>query len=87
MFGYEILRNKWAWIVLFGGVALVIYSIVFLLDYWKKRKLKDGINGMYETEYMTAWQAMPWTVKITIAVIVVFGIIFSISQLTNPTSW
>lgn len=87
MFGYEILRNKWAIVVLIGGTALVFYAILFLFDYYRERKVKKDNPEEYETEYLTAWQAFPWAVKLTMAVIVAFGIIYSINILINPTSW
>lgn len=87
MFGYEILRNKWALIVLFGGAALVFYAILYLWDYYKERKMSETKPDEYETEYMTAWQAIPWTIKVTVTVIVAFGIIYSIHALIYPNSW
>lgn len=87
MFKYELLRNQWAVLALCGGIALVFYFIVLFYDYHRDRKTKADNPTEYETEYLGVWQAIPWTVKITVALIFIFAVIYSVNALTHPKSW
>ena len=87
MFAYELLRNQWVMIALFGGLALVFYFVLHFQDYYLPRKHKANNREEYETNHMGAWQAIPWSVKVTIIVILIFGITYSIYVLLNPQSW
>lgn len=87
MFGYEILRNQWVILVVFGGLAFVFYFMVHFYDYQKPRKRKQSNPEEYETEYMTARQAIPLSIKVLVTAILVFAIIFSIHAINHPQSW
>ncbi len=87
MFEYEFLRNQWVFVVIFGGLAAVFYVVLHYYDYHKPRKKKNKHSDDYETNYMSAWQGVPWSVKITIALIFVFAVIYSIHAVLHPNSW
>lgn len=87
MFGYELLREKWVYLVLFGGLAFLFYIVIHYNDYYKPRKMKPENPEEYETEYMNAWQAIPWSLKVTIAAILVFAVIYSIHAIQHPNSF
>ncbi len=87
MFGYEILRNKWVILMLFGGLALLFYVLVFYNDYHKSRKKRSDDPEKFETEYMGAWEAIPWSIKVTVAGIVIFALVYSIHAIIYPNSF
>ncbi len=87
MFGYEILRDKWVILMMLGGLALLIYVVVHYNDYHKPRKTKEGEPGEYETEYMGSWEAIPWSVKVTIAAILIFAVVYSVHAIIHPNSF
>lgn len=87
MFGYEILRNRWAILALFIGAALVLLSVLFFLDYRMPRKKKADKPDEYEENHLSAWEGIPWSIKVLIFIIAVYGISYSIYSVINPNSW
>lgn len=87
MFGYELLRNKWVILAMAAGLAAILYVIIHYYDYHKPRKTKKENPEEFETEYLSAWQAIPWGAKVTIAAIAIFAVIFSIHAIIHPNSW
>jgi len=87
MFNYEILRNRWVIFVLFAGLALVFYVILYLIDYDRPRKRKEDDPEEYDSEYMNANEATPWALKVLVIAIFIFGIIFTLHVIEHPSSW
>ena len=85
MFRYDTLREQWAIMAIFVGIALVLYFIVYYLDLEKPRKRKPG--GEYETNYLSAWDGIPWSLRITAVIIVISMILYLIQHIINPNSW
>lgn len=72
---------------MFIGVALVLYFLIFYLDLERPRKKKRGKPEEFETNYLSAWEAIPWSVKITTVVIMIFMVIYLIQHIIHPNSW
>ncbi len=89
MFEYEFLRNQWVFVIVFGGLAAVFYVVLHYYDYLRPRKRKKKIRqpDEYETNYMSVWQGIPWAIKVTITLIFVFAVIYSIHAVLHPNSW
>jgi uncharacterized membrane protein len=92
MFRYELLRNQWVMLALLGGIAIIAYIAIYVLDFSKERKQKKNHNkygdqDLYETNYLTTWQGMPWSLKITIFIIVTLMTGYAVVLITNPQSW
>ncbi len=41
----------------------------------------------YETRYRSAWQAIPWGLRVTIIMMIIFAISYSIHGIIHPYSW
>jgi len=83
----DLLKNQLVIITLFGGTALVLYFIIYYIDLWRPRKKKEQNPEEYETNYLSANEAIPWSIKIIILVVVVFMIYYTIFGINNPQNW
>lgn len=85
---FEILRNRRIIIALFVGLALVFYIALFYLDLWQPRKYKeqDG-KKKYDTRYLTTLQGLPWSIRITLLLLFVYMVIYSVYGILEPKSW
>ena len=72
---------------MFIGLALVLYFIVFYLDLERPRKKKAGKPDEFETNYLSIWQGIPWSLKIAATVIVIFMVIYLVYHIIHPNSW
>lgn len=83
----EILKHQWVIITLFGGVAFVLFFFLYYIDLWKPRKMKESNPEEYETDYLSANEAIPWIIKVLILVVVIFMIIYTIIAIYQPKNW
>lgn len=83
----DLLKNQLVIITLFGGTALVLYFMLYYIDLWRPRKKKEQKPDEYETNYLSANEAIPWSIKIIILVVVVFMIYYTIFGINNPQNW
>ena len=83
----DLLKNQLVIITLFGGTALVLYFMIYYIDLWRPRKKKEEKLDEYETNYLSANEAIPWAIKIIILVVVVFMIYYTIFGINNPQNW
>ncbi|HEX2934794.1 MAG TPA: hypothetical protein VHO72_05525 [Bacteroidales bacterium] len=87
MFDYEILRNQRAILVLFSGVAIVLFVIIIYTDLWKPRKMKDNNPQEPDTRYLSTWEGIPWTIKVISVVIALAMALYTIQLFIHPTNW
>jgi heme/copper-type cytochrome/quinol oxidase subunit 2 len=87
MFRYDTLREEWLIAAMFIGLAVVLYFLVFYIDLGRPRKRKQDNPEEYETNYLTAWQGIPWSVKIAAPLIMIFMVIYIIQHIIHPNSW
>lgn len=87
MFRYDTLREQWFIAAMFIGVALVLYFLIFYLDLERPRKRKQDKPEEYETNYLSIMQGIPWSVKITTVVIMIFMFIYLVQHIIHPNSW
>ncbi len=83
----DLFKNQLVIITLFGGAAVVLYFILYYIDLWRPRKKKEQNPEEYETNYLSANEAIPWSIKIIILVVVVFMIYYTIFGINNPQNW
>jgi predicted small integral membrane protein len=84
MFRYDTLREEWLIAVLFTGLALILYLILFYIDLGTPRKMRDGEP---ERNYLSVWHGIPWSVKVTVTVLLILIFIYLVSNILNPKSW
>jgi heme/copper-type cytochrome/quinol oxidase subunit 2 len=84
---YEIFRNREVILVLFGGVALVLYVTLFYIDLWKPRKMKEDVPDETETRYLPVWEGIPWTIKVIVVVIMLAMSGYTIYLFIEPSNW
>ena len=90
MFEYEFLRNQWVFVSRIWriGGGILCGSALLRLPSGRERERKQIRHpDEYETNYMSVWQGIPWSVKVTIALIFVFAVIYSIHAVLHPNSW
>lgn len=87
MFDYEILRNQRAILVLFSGVAIVIFVIIIYIDLWKPRKMNDNNPDEPATRYLSTWEGIPWSIKVISVVIALAMALYTINLFIHPTNW
>lgn len=83
----EVFRNREVIIALFTGIALVLYVVLFYVDLWKPRKMKESEPDEPETRYLSVWEGIPWTIKVIMVVIVLAMIMYTIYLFINPPIW
>ncbi len=84
MFRYDTLREQWLIAVLFVGVALVFYLALYLYDLRKPRRMKDGVP---ELHYLSIWEGIPWSIRVTAFIFFLSMTIYVINLFANPRSW
>lgn len=87
MFRYDTLREEWLIAAMLIGLAAVLYFIVFYFDLERPRKRKQENPEEFETNYLSVWQGIPWSVKIAAPVIIIFMVIYIIIHIIHPNSW
>jgi heme/copper-type cytochrome/quinol oxidase subunit 2 len=87
MFDYEILRNRWVILVLFIGIALVLWVCLMYIDLWKPRKMKDDSPDEPETGYLGTWEGIPWTIKVISVVIILAMGYYTVELFIHPENW
>jgi len=65
----------------------MLYFILYYIDLWKPRKTKEDDPETYATNYMSANQAIPWSIKMIILVVVVFMLLYTLVMIYNPKNW
>jgi len=83
----DLLKHQWIIITLFGGTAAMLYFILYYIDLWKPRKTKEDDPETYATNYMSANQSIPWSIKMIILVVVVFMLLYTLVMIYNPKNW
>ena len=83
----DLLKHQWVIITLFGGAAAALYFILYYIDLWRPRKTRDDDPEAHDTNYMSANQAIPWSIKMIILVVVVFMILYTLVMFNNPKNW
>jgi len=86
MFRYELLRNEWVLLILFGGTALVFYVVLYYFDFWQPRP-RDEATGKHKLKFLSAFEGIPWSIKIIIFLIVVIMTTYAIVRIIYPKSW
>jgi len=84
MFRYDTLREQWLIAVLFVGVALVLYLALYFYDLRKPRRMKDGVP---ELHYLSTWEGIPWSIKVTAFLFFLSMTVYIINLFANPRSW
>ncbi len=83
----DLLKHQWIILTLLGGTAAVLYFILYYIDLWKPRKTRESDPETYETNTMSANEAIPWSIKMIILVVVVFMAIYTMVMINNPKNW
>ncbi len=87
MISYEAFREREVIIVLAVGIAIVLYIILFYVDLWKPRKLKEGQPSETETRYLSVWEGIPWTIRVIAVIIVLSMAAYTVYLFTHPMNW
>lgn len=85
MFRYDDLREQWLIVVLFVGIALIFYMILFYIDLSLPRKKKPGTDE-FELHYMSWYKAIPWSIWVTATAVIFFMFIYLLVHLIYPIS-
>jgi hypothetical protein len=83
----ELLKHQWVIMALFGGAASALYIILYYVDFWRPRKVKDDDPETYDENYMSANRAIPWSIKMIILVLVAFMFFYTLVMIYNPKNW
>ena len=83
----DLLKHQWIILTLLGGTAAVLYFILYYIDLWRPRKMKESDPEAHDTNYMSANQAIPWSVKMIILVVFVFMLLYTVVMINNPKNW
>ncbi len=87
MFDYGTVTDKWILLTLFAGTATVLYVALYYYDLWATRKMREDDPQEYKTGYLSVWDGIPVSVKVTITVISFFTVTYIVYLLFNPTNW
>lgn len=83
MFRYDTFREQLLIIVMFFGVALIFYLILFFVDLSMPRKKKPGEEN-YELNYLSWYKAIPWSIWVTALSLLFFMFIYLLVHLLYP---
>ncbi len=86
MFNYDVMRNQWVMLAMFGGVVFVLFVVVTYLDLWQPRKKKKDSDET-ETNYLSLSDGIPMSLKGTYIVLTIFTILYIIYRILNPPNW
>jgi heme/copper-type cytochrome/quinol oxidase subunit 2 len=87
MFDYELLRNRWVLLILFTGIAFILFVILYFMDLWKPRKMKEDKPDEFDTAYLTTMEGIPSTIKVIIVAITLFMAYYLVTIFLKPQSW
>ncbi len=92
MLNLNVEHSQWLIIAMLGGIFFVLIIIVTYLDMWKPRNeeefnWKPDEEKSIKEKIITIWRAIPWILKITYALSIIFSLVYGIYRIINPPNW
>lgn len=83
----QVFYNREVLIVLFAGVALILFVVLLYLDIWKPRKMKEDNPEEPESRYLSTWEGIPWSIRVITAAIIFAMSAYTIYLFIHPVNW
>jgi len=87
MIHYQILKNLWAIIAVLTGLVVLFLTILTYFDMWRPRSREVDRKEEEGSSWLLLWRTLPWMLKISYFVLIIWAIAYGLYLVYNSPNW